>query len=530
MTSRLPRQCGLLDLPQEVLFQITSHLDSRSATSLSTVCLQLQPSAESRVWESIGITQSDIFGTDTTSRLSSFQSPPFGENEVEEEEEKEDDLSDSLAKTHSNIWALRSQSLIFHLNHLLERQSWRKGFVKRLDLQLRLEIPLDLAKLLKSLPSLREFVLSFPTASSNTLANQSLREFITTLQLFQSLEKSPLVRLKMLKVTVTDNWSLTVQSMLKSAPGIQVLHIGSQIGDRGYHQRLEDVQEKLGSLPCLKVLSVEDMQPSFTNTLDDVVKAAPYLKEVSLRDQVLSWRPDKQDGLLKSMSKLKGLKELETSSRCIDAITSLDGWTEVESLIITWTAGMLKESEIIGRIIPPLPRLRRYQINLSTYASSHHAWQHLAEPRLGAMSTLISRLPLDLVHAPSLGIIQCPGYETSQNSLMSNGDIPKLDWKDPLFQGIIVYSYENEKGDELVHCRSKVRSQLETRSPLVDIFAGWEEHGYYNWKPIPTRVLAGVYGITGTNLKDQPPGRGLCLAHKGWDLLSTWERQDEKWS
>ncbi|WWD02190.1 hypothetical protein V865_000228 [Kwoniella europaea PYCC6329] len=520
----------ILSLPQELLLKISTYLDSQSAISFSTTCPYLQPSAESRIWRDIRITEKQIFGDLSIA----FKSDDFSftfDDTSNEEEESQQDLFDDLARTHSGAWALRSQAELFHLNYLLERYEWRKNYVKSLTSDLRHEIPKELIEFLKSLPSLEKLSLKFPEYPSSLLDDHRLPGFINCLTLFQSLEKTPLDRLKDVEVYLVYDWNDTVLSIIRSAPNLENLRMDGQTlhtkQSKLFNQDIQSIQRELN----LKSLIVEEMHPFFVPTLRSIINSSPHLEKVSLKDEFFRWRPDAHNPLLESLAKVDSLKALEVSSNCFDALCELDGWKNVEDLKIGWSTVMLKERDNYGLvtapfIVPPLPKLQRYQIEVSYYTTSTQGYDHLTEPSLSILAILLSRLPQELAATPELRLITYGDSSRSQE-----GDT--WDWQDEEFQGLIIYSYTNNKGDDLFHCRSKSQhpsNRSVNRPRWMGNSAGWEEHAYYNGASIPIRLLAGIYGVAGMTSTGIEPGRGLDMKSEGWDLLKTWEKQQESWT
>ncbi|WVQ68453.1 uncharacterized protein L199_006661 [Kwoniella botswanensis] len=527
LTTKNPKHIS--SLPQELLLEISSYLDSQSAISFSTTCRYLQPSAESRIWRDIRITEKQIFGDLSKAIKSDYFSCSF--DDTSNEEELQQDLVDDLARTHSGAWALKSQALLFHLNYLLERYEWRKSYFKRLTLDLRHEIPRQLVDFLKSLPSLEKLSLNFPEYPSSLLDDHRLPGFINCLTLFQSLEKTPLDRLKDVEVYLVYDWNDTILSIIRSAPNLRNLRIDGQTLHtkqfKLFNQDIQSIQRELN----LKSLVVKEMHPFFVPTLRTIINSSPHLEKVSLKDEFFKWRPNAHNPLLESLAKADNLKELEVSSNCFDALCELDGWKNVEDLKIGWSTVMLKERENYGKvtipyIIPPLPKLHRYQIKVSYYTASTQGYEHLTEPSLSILAILLSRLPQELAATPELRLITYGDSSRSQE-----GDT--WDWQDEEFQGLIIYSYANNKGDELFHYRSKSQhpsNRSVNRPRWMGNSAGWEEHAYYNGMSIPIRLLAGIYGVAGMTSTGSEPGRGLDMKSEGWDLLKVWEMQQESWT
>ncbi|WWC93390.1 hypothetical protein V866_000224 [Kwoniella sp. B9012] len=529
LTTKNPKH--ILSLPQELLLKISSYLDSQSAISFSTTCRYLQPSAESRIWRDIRITEKQILADLSKAFKPDYFSLTFDNTSNQEEEESRQDRIELIARTHSGAWALKSQALLFHLNYLLESYEWRENYVKRLTLDLRHEIPRELVGFLKSLPSLEKLSLNFPEYPSSLLDDRGLPGFTSCRTLFQTLEKTPLDRLKYVEVYLVYDWNDTVLSIIRSAPNLRNLRIdGQNLHTKQFklfNQDIQSIQRELN----LKSLVVKEMHPFFVPTLRSINNSSPHLEKVSLKDAFFRWRPNAHNPLLESLAKADNLKELEVSSNCFDALCELDGWKNVEDLKIGWSTVMLKERENYGMvsipyIIPPLPKLQRYQIEVSYYSTSTQGYEHLTEPSLSILAILLSRLPQELAATPELRLITYGDSSRSQE-----GDT--WDWQDEEFQGLIIFSYTNNKGDELFHYRSKSQhpsNRSVNRPRWMGNSAGWEEHAYYNGASIPIRLLAGIYGATGMTLTGIEPRRGLNMKSEGWDLLKTWEMQQESWT
>ncbi|WWC71376.1 uncharacterized protein I206_105331 [Kwoniella pini CBS 10737] len=531
---------NFLDLPREILLRITSFLDFHSAVSFSTTCQAIQPIAETRVWREIHIKQNDILGIPNDSlkipnnskRESQIQQDGIGEDQEQEENKN---LPISISDTQNGICSMRSEAVLLHLNHLLNKKKWRKIYVKSFKIELRLKIPFQLLNILKNLLNLKELKIKFPNIMIDLLQFEKFpNPQIDLIEILKnlSLEEKPLYNLENLNITILKDWKFIIKLITNCFPNLKnlningkFLHIRNSISTN-YFYNYNNKNLLIKPLINLKSLSIEEMNSTFGSTLEKLINTSK-LEILNLKDETMLWFPKENDLFLNKISKLKKLKKLKLSSNCFSNLCELNGWNNLEELTMIWSRNMIHSKDHNDIIIPPLPNLRKYYIEISPYSSSYNPYQN--KPNSPSMlSTLLYQLPNSLLNSPKLHTIYC----SSQTLFPNEGELQEevIEWNNDNFQGIIIYSYINENGEELIHCRSKNHYNNEDRlKQWMGNSSSWEEHIYYKSKPLSIRVLAGMYGISGMTITNTSPGRGLYMDKKGWDLLKTWERQDESW-
>ncbi|WWC63503.1 uncharacterized protein I303_106106 [Kwoniella dejecticola CBS 10117] len=379
------------------------------------------------------------------------------------------------AETHPAVWQLRLQALIFHLDHLLTRREWRKSCVRYLAFKFRADIPIGLSDLLRSLPRLRELTITFLNVLSDLLIPRHQRpaDPQTLLQLLANLSSTPLTQLKGLRITIVKDWIPTVNLITRVFPDLERLHLGGRV----LHIRsTSEVSVAIGSngyhglglkaLRNLKELHVEEMNSTFVPTLSKLIDGSPKLEVVSLKDEPMLWFPD------------------------LTGSTSVDEADDNQSLLDR---------------LSKLKHVKRLHVSSNCFQGlcEIDGWRAVEDLRI-----TWSTSALRSIEALALA---------SASASTSN---------------------DNADREELIHCRTKAPLPNNGFGGVENLLSGcmtdtssssWEEHAYHKDREIPVRVLAAVYGISGVSVTGKQPARGMEMDQKGWDLLKTWEKQDESW-
>ncbi|WVR09461.1 hypothetical protein IAU60_006528 [Kwoniella sp. DSM 27419] len=526
-------QIILTDLPEEILLHICSFLDSHAAIQLSQTARRLQQPAESKVWETVCITQRDI--------IASSRSPPLGGQEDHDLSlsPSSGELSSSV-KRHDSAWALSLLRLVRRLDELTGANKWRRFYLRELDLDLRQEIPVILIELLTKLTGLTVLRVRFPSARASRPVK--LPGFITSLELLQRLCHSPLYRLRRVHLNVNSDWHSHLYALLHAAPNLETLQIETAMLNNTSLESPPLNATMIPSLLKLTALSISELHPSFCTALAAIVRASPRLHSVALKDQAMHWRPNLHDPLLDALAGLTMLRKLEVTSCCYDMLSKLEGWTEVEELGVTWGRSALDEKGLQGDIIPPLPNLRQYHIDTSLYADQLSLQlSHRAPPHTAAISALLKD-PSALWLAPSLTIIHTSSHMTYGRYRLHHEDIPLIpDHTDPSFQGIIVYQYHSSSGADLLHCRIRITDEGQKCSPIGtkrrrptthvhEASPEWADVAWYNGREVLPDLVNCVLGIDGIRIRAVEPNRRLKLSKPAWDVLETWARREQSWS
>ena len=177
-------------------------------------------------------------------------------------------------------------------------------------------------------------------------------------------------------------------------------------------------------------------------------------------------------------------------------------------------------------MIPPLPSLRTYQVDISL--RSHRSFNAYSPSRTPSAlsSNAFATAVLPQIHlAPNLSIIHRSEPTEFCQPFSSTSGMPT--WREPTFQGLLVYSYDNDTGDNLLHIRSYLGTVGEESSGDESrLFTQRiEETGTFNGVPVPAGVLAAVHARVGWKLSEKEPGRGMELPKEGWEVLRHWRLQ-----
>ncbi|OXC67603.1 hypothetical protein AYX13_03895 [Cryptococcus neoformans] len=531
MVYELDRAPGLLDLPSELLFRIASFLDKRSATNFARTARAFQKPSESLIWKTLSLTRFQ-----TVENTASLVAGNLNERERAS--------VISHLRISPKAWINSSRTLIQDMIDNLRRVDWRRTYLRELDLQLEVKVPLNLIDLLDDIsPVLETLHIDFPTARSGFYGMAPrpphLPRFTSLLHVMRGLRR-PLTALKHVELYIdNENWAALVSAMLQAAPNLESLTISTDMR-LIRNNSAEDKVPIILELPSLRKIIIQEMDNSVIMALTAIITRAPNLEHVALRDLNLSYQSAKAsllDGsILDRLSRLPLLKKLEISSNCFYALCELDGFKSVEVLSVLWNVTELKTRAYTNDyLIPPLPNLQKYQIQVSPYyTGTDYRWDEYLHPQLSTIQYLTTVGLTQLFSTPRLTIIYCPTY--------SNYPMPDFNRKceveqlyfpeanDRLFQGIAVRRFAGEYGN-LVHCRSRFRidngNPIESGQLFLDETA-WEEHAIYNGRPVPIETLAAVYAAEGLAIESNIEGRSLQLGEESTKVLQRWEMQRDE--
>lgn len=298
---------NLLDLPQEVIRIISTHLDPPSATSLSLTCHQLQEPAESNLWYHISLTQSDI--AEEVSGLRPIQD--WG----------------TVANARAGRTVTR-RALGY-----LKGARWRSGMVRVLEQDVRRDIPGEVGAMFDAVAGGLED-LKLRSGPPKSIASHMVG-FTTMYGLFSSLTK-PLVSLRRVSLDVQEYWDGTVIALLQIAPNLRSLRVrthGAYVAN--FDSAATPYQIVVASLPKLEEFIVDGIIPSIN--LPAIITQAPNLRYVAIRKVagLLKWQPSTDNRLLVALSKLQDLQKLEVPSACLGMI-EMGGFERVEGLTVEW--------------------------------------------------------------------------------------------------------------------------------------------------------------------------------------------------
>ncbi|WVO14477.1 hypothetical protein L204_102112 [Cryptococcus depauperatus] len=532
MVLEIERHYGLTGLPPEILYQIASLLDIKSALHLAQVSRALQAPAESRLWRKLVVTRWNILAN-TTSLFNSGLLPP--------EKIGHDLLSDPEA------WILSSQELFERLLSMLKSCSRRRAYIKELNVQPEVRIPVAFIELLDELaPVLETLHIDFPFARMGfyRMAPRPppLPRFTSLLGIIKGLH-NPLTSLRNVSIHIeNEDCGTLILALLRAAPNLESLYVSMDIPYVQY-RTCKEIYNNLPSLSSLKSLIMQRMNTCVVRSLVAVVRNAPNLEHVALRDSELRWNSEEKYGyenpLLVELSQLKRLRKLEIGSNCFDSICELSGFAALEDLSVIWSIlAVMEREQLENLVIPTLPNLRRYHFNLSIYVlPPNYLIEDFVEPHHIFMRLLASNGLCQLANAPMLSIIHCPdhlqlteGLNDSFLGEFATEETEMVEARDPAFQGLMVRSYRGEEG-EIIHCRSRVRleSYLGDRDSCLIDKSGWEDHAFLNGKRFPIQVLAAIYSVEGITLDEHIVGRGFNLGEKGWNVLREWQMSNGSW-
>jgi len=176
-------------------------------------------------------------------------------------------------------------------------------------------------------------------------------------------------------------------------------------------------------------------------------------------------------------------------------------------------------------IIPPFPRLRTYQLDISLYmprASFIHILR--AAPHRQALSLLGEITPTHLAATPRLTTIHCPSHLDFQRARSaSRPGIPNHTSHG--FEGMILYSFVDEStGNELSHYRRHTSiNDVPRRGRQCPVYpAGWHDQAWFRDRIVPADLLFAVYTAGGVDIKREQPERGKKMDQAGWGVLRYW--------
>ncbi|WWD19240.1 hypothetical protein CI109_103698 [Kwoniella shandongensis] len=542
LNSKAAETPSLPNLPREILPHITSLLDTHSAIQLAQTCSALVKPSEARIWRRLRITDKDI--------LDDCYSSPRSDSDSKEGDKDQHDENAVLRRSPSGAWALGSERLIKRFIDLLTTSPWRRGYVKILDLEMHHRVPVILADLIGMVAdTLEEVRLVFPASLDSKLSNHPTPRFAHIIDILSKLSEQPLIGLARVHIDIKSHFDETIATLLSAAPNLTSLSIEAQHFFNAHEEHQEIAVQphyrQISEIVLHKLdrLIISECYPPFTPTLTTLIESAPNLSHVEIGHWARMWTPDSKEPMLIALSRLKNLRVLRLNSTVFDALCNVKGFEAVEELSMVWDFDILLSSQREhGSVVPPLPNLRKYQIELSLDSWRMSAQMETAPPPPEAISlTLIAQGALQVLQTPQLTTIHLPSYDYLRYDPRINTDmdadhrdqdglgIPTYD--DPAFQGVVAYSWSNEHGDILVHLRSRTVSRTHDRRLIdsgVKYVGEWEEYAWFNGRALPIGVLASVYGATGMSPPPHcgEPKRGMELASRGWAVLRIWEKDN----
>lgn len=288
---------GLVDLPSEILFRIAFFLDKRSATNFAQTARAFQKPSESIIWKRLSLTR---FQT-----VENTASLVAGDLDKRERARVLNHL-----RISPKAWINSSRILIQDMINNLRRANWRKSYLRELDLQLEVKVPLKLIDLLDDIsPVLETLRLDFPTSRSGfyRMAPRPphIPRFTSILHILRGLHR-PLTALRHADLYIDDeNWAALVSAMLQAAPSLESLTLSTNTG-LIRNTSAEDDIPIIPELPCLRRIVLQGLDQFITGTLSAIIARAPNLEDVALRDLNLNWHPTKaslpDDSILDSLS------------------------------------------------------------------------------------------------------------------------------------------------------------------------------------------------------------------------------------
>ena len=342
-TKRIKR---LVDLPQEVLSHIAFYLNDRTAVSLSTTARPLRLPAESRIWHNLSITPSDLVPPSPT--LVHFPPPTTHPTVLSSNLDPAALVPESQLPTAINgtthiyphlqnsghTSALLLGQAIRRLSTHLDAAPWRGGMVRSLILPLRHTVPSELIYLFHRLPGLHHLHISLPHTS---MAIPNMPTFIPLDDIFASLH-GMFQSLRSVKLAVQIRPGKLISNLLKSAPGLEHLHIFNRTPLR------ESNQESVGGICATRLKSLMLDSPSTIIQLAaEIVSHSPGLESVGVMDQTFGWQPIPHDPLLFRLAELKSLRMLGLPCTAVPFLEQ--GFEQVKHLNIIWDAETLRDPD-----------------------------------------------------------------------------------------------------------------------------------------------------------------------------------------
>lgn len=154
MACKLGTTPGLVDLPSEILFRIAFFLDKRSAANFARTARAFQKPSESIIWKRLSLTRFQ-----TVENTASLVAGDL--------DERERARVPNHLRISPKAWINSSRILIQDMIDNFRRANWRKSYLRELDLQLEVKVPLKLINLLDDIsPVLETLRIDFPASRS----------------------------------------------------------------------------------------------------------------------------------------------------------------------------------------------------------------------------------------------------------------------------------------------------------------------------------------------------------------------------
>lgn len=320
----------LITLPDHLQLRITSHLDRTSAISLAQTCRAIQAAAESSAWKELNISVQRSFlplppAYEWTKPLGGHWLYKIRQATIWHEGTS----GESMRKQRE---AMRPY-VISLIEHLKRHGQWVRS-VRTIYLDSDAALAGETCGLIDLVAGTLVRLELVPHGLS--LAARPDRALFSLRQTFCGL-RGPLSKLRHLQLPLGPDWATSIQAVLPKTPYLRFLRLtalqpysGSWDETATYSPASPTISWPI--LPLLRELEVDEISPSFTAMLTAVVKAAPDLRYVGIRDPTRSWQPDTNDELLAQLGRAGKLEYLGVPRVCCLAITQPHTFPSLEEL------------------------------------------------------------------------------------------------------------------------------------------------------------------------------------------------------
>ncbi|WWC72967.1 uncharacterized protein I206_106931 [Kwoniella pini CBS 10737] len=556
-----PSTSPIEQLPSELKLRVVSYLTKSDANNLAITSRSLQDAAESSIWSTILISMPEKW--EYQKRLWEKIRILGGwkvQNKLTPENE---DLLNSFNSTMTQIdwssiqgepyWEVRCLKFLARINQVLsalERHSARISWIKKLELDFP-QIPGDpfakyenlheLIKLIRN--NLRIFKIGAEVLDLRLMDTNHKSLEPCTSDCFNHVGFTALHSLKLhtLDIDLSEFYrsDCEISRVLQIAgDSVQYLILGPNWSELLGPRKRKEAHESI-NLSLLKSLTLHHLDPRAFPAIYRIIKAAPYLENLSIHCSKdggawADYSEDLSSTEVKTLREHNGLKRVEWygglyARWCFEKISE-EGFDNVKITVQNQDIGSESETYIENILVPPFASLKVILVPCRTTKWSRHLaapdWAKAPPPRNSISPHVINHLR------------QAPNLLAIQFSCLSNLSIEEaLDsskWNDKRVNGVLIRCYTNQAtGEEFYHFK---RLELLTVQPKIYDHqyaekyetmrkAGeirWVDHTSFRNATVPPPILNKVYKLLGQSIEWQEPGRNMELPESAWQVLRLW--------
>lgn len=313
----------LSDLPQEILHDITDHLDIHSSVQLASTASQYRIPAEKQTWSSLSITYKDLVAAHPRF-LQTGVSPTSGL-----------DLAISCS-----MYA----HVVAKMTRMLDGAEWRSGMVKTFSFPSIDGVPVEILELLEKVsPSLEDLLVC--TTKPGIVTSQA-EEPLPLHKLFAKLSR-PRPVLRRLRIAMKADLELILPHLLEIWPNINELHIHSQQPAFSSIPPLVGAPALVPMLPQTKVQKLRwDSPGDHIHAAAGLLRASPLIHHLQLLDVIFEWIPKSDDSLISAIRGLQHLVSLDVTHSVLNKLAAMpEALERLEHLSVTWGAQGIFEAK-----------------------------------------------------------------------------------------------------------------------------------------------------------------------------------------